>query len=354
MVLSNQRQAPTRAAGSGDADDPRSDARSPVANKFYIKGSDLLLPDEPRLSVLWRAKWTIAACAVLAAVLAAAVASLPQTQYSAQATIRVSLPSTKGVPRELVLAQNDLAAQYALLASTQPVLEAAAKKVNGQVGTITATPVNGYNIVGITAVASSPAAAAKRASAVAESLVTYVADTQAAGLRAANETVAPQLQQLDTQIRTVQASVERLQNKLEGTSAKDAASGAQQALLSSQLSLLGTLVANRTNFTAATRDAAAAAPRLTLLDVPASGTEEPKNQLVYGLVALLVGALGAAEITVLAYRLRTLSQTSSGPRRGTPPRPPAPARPEPAYEATRGVAVFESGYGTPDDRLRHP
>lgn len=329
MVLSNQRQSAPQGAPNG--------------GKLYLKRSDLLLPDEPRLSILWRTKWTIAISAVLAGVCAGLVATIPQTQYSAEATIRVSLLSARGVPREIVLAQNELAAQYTLLATSRPVLAAAEQLAGGPVGTVQATPINGYNIIGITTTAPSAKIAADRADAVAHALVTYVKTADEAAATSANKAVAPQLEQLDAQIKTAQSSVDKLQSQLARSGKEATNSGALQALLTSQLSLLGTLVANRTNvFTSASRDAAAAAPQLTLLNIPEQGEAKPKHELVYGLVALLITALAAAEVSVLTFRLRLLNQTTTGPRPGgqripdeTPDAvPPQPRRHTPVGEQT--------------------
>ncbi|GAA3301758.1 hypothetical protein GCM10020218_096070 [Dactylosporangium vinaceum] len=255
--------------------------------------------------MIWRAKSFIAAFAVVAGVAAALIAAVPATTYTAQSTIRVSLLSVKGVPREAVLAQNDLAAQYALLATTAPVLDHAAQSLGQSIGKIEATPLNGYNIVGITATAGSARLAAQRAEAVARALIFFVRNSETEAYTYANNAVAPQLKQLDEQIGAAQDTVEKLQSRLNSTDPEK--SGGLQAQLSSQMALLGTLVSNRTNyFTAATRDAAAASPQLTLLNVPQQGTAKPKNALLYGLVAALVAALGAAEIAVLSFRLRTL------------------------------------------------
>lgn len=290
----------------------RGDAKPGFSGGFYLKRSDLLLPDEPRLSVLWRAKWIIAACAVIGGIVAAGIASIPSTVYSAQATVRVSLLSAKGVPRENVLAQNDLAAQYALLATSAPVLAEATATAKEPVGHITATPVDGYNIVGITATGPSAARSARRADAVATALVTYVTTTNNAAAAAAARAVAPQLKELDAEIASTQDAVTKLRSQLRDSSSSS--SGGIQALLNSQITLLGTLVSDKADvFTSASRDAAATAPRLTLLDTPNAGTAVSNHALVYGIVSLLIVALAASEITVLAFRLRTLNQTQNRP-----------------------------------------
>lgn len=262
-----------------------------------------------RLSVLWRVKWIIAISAVVGGFLAAGLAALPATRYTAEATIRVSLLSIKGVPRENVLAQNDLAAQYALLATSAPVLAAAANIAKEPVFTVTATPVDGYNIVGITASATDPTRAARRATAVAEALVTYVKAGDTAAAEGAAKAVAPQLEELNRQITDTQQAIEQLRGQIRV--AKPESVTPLQALLNSQLSLLGTLISNKASiFTAATRDSAAASPQLTLLDTPERGDQESNHALVYGLVAFLVVALAVGEFAVLAHRLRNLNRGS--------------------------------------------
>lgn len=283
---------------------------SPAQSGVYLRGSELLPPDEPRLSVLWRAKIRIFLCAGFAAVVAATIGVLPQTEYTAQATIRVSLLSAKGVPREVVLAQNDLAAQYALLATTTPILDAAEALAGEPVGEVEASPVNSYNIVGITATSPTSEGAARHANAVAEALVTYVRTSDARAAAAAAKVIEPQLQQLDKQIADTKANVANLQRRI--PTATVARAESLRGILASQLSLLGTLVANRANvFTSATRDSAAATPQLSLLDQPVHGTAEPNRAPIYALVAFLVTALAAAEITVLLYRLRVLNQAGA-------------------------------------------
>ena len=322
---------------SSDHDRPA--VPDPGTTSAVVPGPNDPSLDEPRSLVIWRAKWRIVACALVAGGAAGAVTTLPPTTYSAQSTIRVSLLSVKGVPREAVLAQNDLAAQYAMLAASAPVLARAEATLGRSVGPVEVTPVNGYNIVGVTARAGDAHLAAQRAEAVARALIFYVRGSETSAAATANKTIEPQLKQLDAQITAAQRAVGILQKRMGQTDPEQ--SGGLQTQLSSQMALLGSLLSNRTSyFTAATRDAAAAAPQLTLLDLPPRGRADPRYTLVYGLVAALIAGLGTAEIVVLSRRIRALRGRTSGKGGGTRPSVPVSrkdsAAPKLTFSKTRG------------------
>jgi capsular polysaccharide biosynthesis protein len=208
-----------------------------------------------RLTTFWDAKFAIVGLAIVAAVIVFGVASVQPAQYRATATVRVALPDSRNAPREAVLAANDLAAQYAQLASSQPVLLAAAATLpenqrSGLSGSISASPIDNYNIIGITASDSDANAAALRASAVAKSLVTYI-QQEAPAAQASDSTSAAQL------------------------------------------------------------DAAISRPSVTILDQPQTGSEVSNRAVPYAVAGLVVALIVATEINFL---LRTQVTRGSQPR----------------------------------------
>ena len=137
---------------------------------------------------------------------------LPAT-YQASGTFRVTVPNQIGINDSVVTASNDLASQYAQLATAQSVEDAAAatlgvgpSTLNGQ---ITASTVAAQTLVQVNASGPSPSVADARAQAATQALVTYIDSIpHSPGLNYAH-LVSRGLVPIDTQITQVEA---RLKN----------------------------------------------------------------------------------------------------------------------------------------------
>jgi uncharacterized protein involved in exopolysaccharide biosynthesis len=277
-------------------------------------------PQPDRLLIIWRRKWWILLLAILLCGATFVVASHRPATYTARATIQVTLVQTAGIGEQNALAANELAAQYAQLARSQPVLSAAAKRLgknaSGLSSAVTAAPVNNYNVIGITVGSSSPTRSADQANAVAESLVHYLDSLRARAIARINQTESTRLKTLDSQIALLEKDIAK-QNKLAAGSG--AAATIAAATATSDRALLGSLSSERADlFTAPARSLATAQPTLTVTDRPQLGVQQSDHAYLYSALALAVGLLLFAELFLMAGLLRarllagTLTRHQSG------------------------------------------
>jgi Chain length determinant protein len=259
-----------------------------------------------RFTMAWRRKWAILIFAVLVAAVVGTVLAQAAPRYSTRATIQVNLLQTKGVAQSTALAANELAAQYAQLATSQAVLNAAAGTLgadaSGLAGAISAAPVNNYNIVAITATSTSPVRSARQADATARALVAYVDDVNAKQVLAVEQSGAARRDALDSDIGALRTQIARntAQAAAGGPRAPAAATEAASAR-----SLLATLTSQRENiFTSSQRDLAVSQPNLVLVDLPERGSAISRRLPAYVAGAFLVGLLLAVEFATVVARVR--------------------------------------------------
>ncbi len=261
---------------------------------------------EARSEVIWRAKWFIAAATLVVAAGVYVLTLQQATSYSARASVRVTVPQAKGVPQQSALASEELAAQYAQLGTTLPVLASAEKALpdgSSLAGHVSVVPLNNYNLIAVTATAATSAQAAARATAVAHSLVEYVRLINSDIVTAAGASITKQMTALDLQIAGLRKQIVKLTAAAGKTGTS--ADVARANLLSSQQLLSSLVSLQAASVNGSTGDIAVAQPNVAVVDEPTSGVALKPKTLLYTGAAVLAALLGFGEVAVFRSRLRT-------------------------------------------------
>jgi uncharacterized protein involved in exopolysaccharide biosynthesis len=229
--------------------------------------------ESDRWVAVWRSKWWILLAAVAVAAAVAAVSLLLPATYEAAATVRVVAQSQAGLPpSEAATASNDLAGQYAQLATSSPIVDDAARSLRipqSKLGPgVSAGTVAAQNLIRIGVQAPTGRAARERANAVATAFVRRVRLLNSAQARDYAALVRNRLGPLDAEIATARSAVDR------------ATLLAQRGQLSGQLAL----------------SAAGAQPLVEVVAPAQSGARVRPKPALYSAVAFILGALVAAQI----------------------------------------------------------
>jgi hypothetical protein len=239
---------------------------------------------------------------------AGASAKYLESGYSAGARLQVSVQQTAGVPNETLLAANELAAQYAQLASSNSVLERAARSLDispGSLsGNVTGTPVSQLNLIDISVTADSPGEAARRANAVATALARQIRVTNASQAKAFIARATKPLAATNSEIARVQAQVDEAAASL--STAKTANERSRNALvLSGSQSLLAQLLTQRnTTMAQLAADAALGQPTITQVTHASGGSRTQPSPEVFAGAGFLAGAIVAGQLFVLGSSRR--------------------------------------------------
>jgi hypothetical protein len=219
-------------------------------------------------------------------------------RYQSSATVRVSVQATSGISDPAVTAANDLASQFAQLASSAPVLEAAATRLGVAAstleGTVTAGTIAAQNLVRISATGSSPTQAQERATAVGKGFVTYIdaIDSRQVGTyeRAVTTKLAPLAREIAAaRKRLLSTNVEAQRN----------ATVLLSGLLSQQQTVLSSVA----------QASAAAQPSLQLVAPGARGSKISPKPSLYAGIGLLASLLVLGRfLYVLGMRRPTLRE----------------------------------------------
>lgn len=118
------------------------------------------------------------AASFAAAIFAYGIGKLISPTYQSSGLLRVAVPAQGGVNDPVVLAANDSATQYALLASSEPVARLTAQQLGVPIrrlsGKISGSTVSAQNLVQVTVTGDSPGSAVARATAASASLARYI------------------------------------------------------------------------------------------------------------------------------------------------------------------------------------
>jgi capsular polysaccharide biosynthesis protein len=237
------------------------------------------------------------ACLVVSAVIGGIAygvgKQLPAT-YQSSGQIRIALASQGGISDPVVTAANDIATQYAQLASSVPVATLAAKSLGVPVrqiqGKITGGTVGAQNLVQVTASASSAADATNRARAASEALQAYVTRLNAQASVQYTARVQRSLGVIDQEITTL---TDRIRTD----------SATQQ---STDTALIESLNGQRDQlFGQVVRDAASNQPTLQVVTPASSASQTSPKPKLYALVALVVALIISGRVAyVLGRRAR--------------------------------------------------
>jgi uncharacterized protein involved in exopolysaccharide biosynthesis len=278
-------------------------------------------PPADRLGAVWAARWWIICATVAAVVLTVAATFVVPTVYSADTEVSLSAsPAVSTNAQDMVTAANSLAAQYAQVVTSTPVLSGAVATGGMSIDSLRTHVSSGtlasQNIVRVTAQAAGPAAARRAATAVANSLVSYVDSQGSALAKGYSGAIAAQLAPLDAQVAQAQTGVTSARKQLAQAAASNSqpAVSAAAALLNAAQSLLSTLTDRRAALTAqASLQSASLVPVASVLGGATSAHQVQPRPILYATVAgLLALALSAQAAIVWAERRRRLA-TSARP-----------------------------------------
>lgn len=200
--------------------------------------------------------------------------------YQSDGLIRVALASQGGINDPVVTAANDIATQYAQLASSQPVAVLAASKLglptSSLSGKINGSTVSAQNLVQVTVTADSAAQAEARAAAASAALAQYIS-----GLNGSESTqyvarVRRSLAQITQMIRTLTA---RIAKDPPGQRSTDTI--LLESLNTQENQLLGQVA----------RDAASSQPSLQIVNASTPATVVTPRPALYALVAFVVALI---------------------------------------------------------------
>ena len=287
----------------------------------FAKSQPPVVPAEAdRLGAAWGGKWWILAATVVVLAATYLISQAVPKTYSSSAEVSVSAaPSASGPTSDMVTAGSDLASQYAQFANSSPVAGPAAQLVGMSTTDLesdtTTGTLAGQNVIQVTVQASNATDAEKRATAVADSLVTYIQDSGVAQVKSYNASVNAGTASLDAEIAKAQLAVSVASNALTAAAASTSANAvsAASARLSSAESLLTTLSDRRQQLlTNAALQAATLTPTVVRLGSasPAS-IVEPKPTLYAGIAGLLALIISTQLVVTLSERRRRLALAES-------------------------------------------
>ena len=218
--------------------------------------------------------------------------ALPAT-YSSDGLIRVALASQQGIQDPVVTAANDIASQYAQLASSQPVqvltaakLGVAPKSLDGK---INGSTLSAQNLVQVTATGDSSSVAVARAGAATTSLQQYVTRLNA-------QQTAQYVSDAQSGLQQTNANIAQLSARL----AKDSpANRTSDSIVIASLNgtrdqLLGQIA----------RDAAGNQPSLQVVEVASSPSKTSPKPWLYALVAFVVALIISLRVAYMRGRPR--------------------------------------------------
>lgn len=263
---------------------------------------------QTRAALIWSAKWWILLVALIAAGTTYAVSRyVVAPTYSSSATVTVTAHTLSGGLSDTITASNDLASQYAQLATASAVLERAGRQLSagsrGLGSAVSAGTIANQNLIQIRASASSPELARARANAVASSFVAVQTAANAVGadrlirllqrrLRATDRAIADARQQVQSALQT------------SATSPRSNAAAANSVLAAKESLLTALLTQQQAITTDAAEAAVQAQPTLGISTPAALGSQTQPKPVLYALLALLVGALVAAQGAVVLSAAR--------------------------------------------------
>ncbi len=218
--------------------------------------------------------------------------ALPST-YQSYGLIRVALPSQQGVIDPVVTAANDIASQYAQLASSRPVEKLVASRLGVSPqsldGKIIGSTVGAQNLVQVTATAGSRKTAVARAAAASDSLRVYITNLNA---QAGSQYVAG----VNGGLRSIDRSLSQLTGRLR----KD-----KGAALTADTTAIQTLTSQRDQLVGqVARDAASNEPSLQVVNASTGPTVTSPKPKLYALVAFIVALLVTGRAAFVLSRRR--------------------------------------------------
>jgi capsular polysaccharide biosynthesis protein len=278
---------------------------------------------EPRQRNHLRRDLVLAAiAAILAATLAAiavyvASGHLPAT-FQSSATIRVAIQSTSDVNDGTITASNDLASQYAQIASTGTVIGLARKQLDGADAQLTgndvvASTVAAQNLVKITVNGHDGGQSQRRADAVGTAFVE--------GLRELNGRQAEQYSnEVSSRLGPIDRSIALTRRELSG--------GTQDSRRNAAIVLASLIVQRQQVQASIAQNVAAMQPTLTQVAGAGPGEKVSPKPKLYAIVAFVIVLLVVGRVLIVAAARRPRPPEVAEPGATGPaavPIPPTPA-----------------------------
>lgn len=258
--------------------------------------------DVDRVSAAWRARYAIIAGTLAVGIVVYVLASASAAVYSSSATVSITAASTPGgSAQDVALASNSLAAQDALLVTSDSVLAAAARRLGISPSTLSSHlssgTLNAQNLIQITAQGPTRDDALRWVQSTTTAFQAYLAKRAQTTSSSLRESIAAQTKSLNQQIALLELVVDVTQNEnpLPGS--------ADLVNLQSDESQLNQLVGTRATLTANT--ALAIASQQPVITVVVSGTAPSKvspRPTLYATVAALLTLLVACQLAIFVAR----------------------------------------------------
>ena len=256
--------------------------------------------DVDRVSVIWHARQWIVASTLLVGVAVYLLAGMSAAVYSSSATVSITAASTPGgSAQDVALASNSLAAQDALLVTSDSVLTAAAHQLDISPSTLSSHLSSGtlsaQNLIQITAQGPSGDDAQRWTQATASAFQAYLAERAQKTSTSLRNSITAETESLDQQISLLQLVIDNAQSAAPGSAAL--------ADLQSDENQLTQLVGTRATLTANT--ALAIASQQPVITIVVSGTAPSKvspRPTLYAAVAALLTLLVACQLAIFVAR----------------------------------------------------
>jgi capsular polysaccharide biosynthesis protein len=256
--------------------------------------------DVDRISVIWRARQWIVASTLLVGVAVYLLAGMSAAVYSSSATVSITAASTPGgSAQDVALASNSLAAQDALLVTSDSVLTAAAHQLDISPSTLashlSSGTLNSQNLIQITAQGPSGDDAQRWAQATTTAFQAYLAKRAQKTSTSLRNSITAETESLDQQINLLQLVIDNAQTAPAGSAALTD--------LQSDQNQLTQLVSTRATLTANT--ALAIASQQPVITIVVSGTAPSKvspRPTLYATVAALLTLLVACQLAIFVAR----------------------------------------------------
>ena len=253
-----------------------------------------------RVSAMWRARYAIVASTLLVGIAVYFLASAAPAVYSSSATLSITAASTPGgSAQDVALASNSLAAQDALLVTSDSVLAAAAHQLGISPSTLSSHlssgTLNSQNLIQITAQGPVGNDALRWVQATTSAFQAYLAQRAQSTSTSLRNSITAETESLQQQINELQLVIHNAESAPAGSTA--------EINLQSYESQLTQLVGTRGSLIANT--ALAIASQQPVITVIVSGTAPKKvspRPTLYASVAALLTLLVACQLAVFAAR----------------------------------------------------
>ena len=264
--------------------------------------------DVDRVSAMWRARYAIVASTLALGILVYLLSSASAVVYSSSSTVSITAASTPGgSAQDVALASNSLAAQDALLVTSDSVLAAAARHLGISPSTLSSHLSSGTlsseNLIQITTQGPTKDDALRWVQATTTAFVAYLAERARSTSSSLRNSVAAQTKTLTQQIELLQSDIDNTPSPPAGSTAL--------TYLQSYENQLTQLIGTRATLTANT--ALAIASQQPVITVVVSGTSPSKvspRPTLYATVAALLTLLVACQMAIFVARRKATRAVS--------------------------------------------